>query len=357
MANNDLLVPGTSGCKLMANGVDIGWPGVLTAEAWLGGVTRISARFDVLGLTFSSDEIRDLLSMEFADATSPRPTKTCLATGKSIAPGERLLSVYNQFTDFQPFTYDWRSDVRDSGRLLLDRLKNKPANAKWRIAAHSQGGLAVVVASKLFALENGDDDTAFSQLVSHVCFIATPFHGTLTAATAILLGDTLSAPFSDTFKKVVRTWPAIHQMLPVWPGCVRSKGPAGETRMPFNLMDDQAWAGENVSADMLKRARDTRAAFLRNPISRMKGVNILACFSKAWPTANCLVLDGRLTVAPPDDDEAGDTLVPQETVVSMSTAIEKERFLIFGENQDTMKHFALAIDPFVATEVRSFFGQ
>ena len=41
----------------------------------------------------------------------------------------------------------------------------------------------------------------------------------------------------------------------------------------------------------------------------------------------------------------------------MSTAIEKERFLIFGENQDTMKHFALAIDPFVATEVRSFFGQ
>jgi hypothetical protein len=351
----DLLVPGTSGCKLLANGEDVGWPSGLTAEAWIAGATGFSIGIDKA--RFSADDLVSLLSMEFADPASSRPTKTSLANDTSIVPGEYLELAYNQFPDFQPFPYDWRSDIRDSSRLLLDRLKNVPAGGRWRIVAHSQGGLLVVAASKQYAAENGDDDTAFARLVSHVAFVATPFHGTVTAAQAILAGDMLTAPFADSFKKIVRTWPAIHQMLPTWPGCVRVKTPQGEVPQPYNLTYDQAWAGLNVSADMLRRARDARSAYFRNPFSRMKNVKLLAWFSEAWGTANRLVVDnGALGSAPAADDELGDTLVPAQTVLSMSNPIEVDRFLMIGRNGNTLKHSVLAIDPVVASGVKAFFG-
>jgi len=41
----DLLVPGTSGCKLLLDGQDIGWPTELTATAWLAGATTPWAAF------------------------------------------------------------------------------------------------------------------------------------------------------------------------------------------------------------------------------------------------------------------------------------------------------------------------
>jgi hypothetical protein len=270
-------------------------------------------------------------------------------------PGEHLKLAYNQFQDFQPFTYDWRSDLRHTGRLLLDRLRNKPANRKWRIAAHSQGGLAVVVASKLCAAEHGGSDVAFSELVSHVAFIATPFHGTVNAARALLVGDNLTGPFATAFKKVVRTWPAIHQMLPTWSGSVRLRNPHNDAP-PFNLTHAQPWAGLGVSADMLQRAQDTRNQYLRSPFSCLRNVTCLAYFSEAWPTANHLVLDsGVLRQAPVDEGEDGDTLVPSKTLRRISSNIELSRFFMLGQNQQTMPHFLLSIDNVVASHVKVFF--
>lgn len=356
MPDRDLLIPGTSGCKLLANGEDIGWPAELTAEAWAAGSTGLALSFPALGVHFSQDEIVQMLSMEFAEPGSVVPTKTTLVPGSSIAPGPHLKAVYNQF-DFEPFVYDWRGDIRHTGRLLLDHLKNRPAGGKWRIAAHSQGGLAVVVASILYAQENADSDTAFSDLVSHVAFIATPFHGTVNAAKAILIGDNLSGPFAESFKKIVRTWPAIHQMLPAWPGCVRKRAPGGELIQPYNLMYEEPWAGLSVSSDMLQRARDTRTNYLRSPFSRMKNVKLLAFFSEAWPTANRLLLDdGRLVVAPSSDDEHGDTLVPAQATLAMSNDLELQRFVMLRGDNKTMKHFALSIDNVVAPGVKTFFA-
>src|SRR5262245_7723651 len=218
----DLLVPGTSGNKLLLDNGDLGWPSALAAQGWLAGTTGYALGLD--GLPMSAKTIADIMSMEFADPNSIRPTKTTLKAGSTIGPGDVLELVYNQFLDFDQFVYDFRADVRHSGQRLLDHLLDqRPSGERWRIACHSQGGLVVTVASKLCARQNGDDDRAFAKLVSHVAFIAVPFYGTVNAAVALSKGEELSAGFSSHFREIARTWPSLHQMLPVWPGCVRRR--------------------------------------------------------------------------------------------------------------------------------------
>lgn len=351
----DLLVPGTGGNKLLLDNEDLGWPSALAAQGWLAGATGFAVGLN--GLPIPAQKIVEVLSMEFADATSIRPTKTTLTIGSSVGPGEVLDLVYNQFADYERFVYDFRDDIRHSGeRLLTHLIDNQPAGDHWRIACHSQGGLVVAVASKLFAQQNHDDDRAFARLVSHVAFIAVPFYGTVNAAAGLLNGEDLSANFASSFKAIARTWPSLHQMLPVWPGSVRLKNGATVTNAAFNTMNAAAWPGADIDPAMLARARDTRTQFLNSPISRMNGVKTRILMSRAWPTSNHLLIEnGQATIAPPE--EPGDTLVPAATTFGMEARVEKHVTHQFGSGGDTMKHFALSVDPFVASEVESFFNQ
>ena len=351
----DLLVPGTSGNKLMLDSADLGWPSALLAQGWLAGATGYAVGLD--GLPLSGQEIVDVLSMEFADPTSTHPTKTTLKAGSTVGPGPLLELVYNQFLNFDRFLYDFRSDVRHGGeRLLTHLLENRPSGDRWRIVAHSQGGLLVAVASKLLAQQNNDDDRAFSQLVSHVGFVATPFYGTVTAAAALLVGEELSPGFAPRFRAIARTWPSLHQMLPAWPGSVRIRSAGGETAAPFSTLADSAWPGVGVDPAMLARARQTRAQFLNSPLSRMNGVKIRLWMSRAWPTWNHVVIDNG-AVAPGPASEPGDTLVPANTTYATEAQVEKDATHLFGFGGNTMKHSALCVDPFLATEVGSFFAQ
>jgi hypothetical protein len=351
----DLLVPGTSGNKLLLDNADLGWPSALGAQGLLAGLTGYAVGMD--GLLIKGQDIVSLLSMEFADAASVRPTRTTLKTGSSIGPGPMLELVYNQFLNFDRFLYDFRDDIRHSGeRLLVHLLDNRPAGDRWRIVCHSQGGLLLTVASKLFARQNNDDDRAFARLVSHVAFVATPFYGTINAAAALLIGEQLSPGFAAQFRAIARCWPSLHQMLPVWPGSVRIKTGATLTPAPFNAMADAAWPGAGIDPAMLARARATRTEFLNSPLSRMNGVKLRLLMSRAWPTANHLILDGgTVTVGPPE--EPGDTLVPADSTFKTAARVEKDATHLFGGNKDTMAHFALCVDPFVAAEAASFFTQ
>ena len=351
----DLLVPGTSGNKLMLDNADLGWPSALLAEGWLAGETGYAVGLD--GLPLPGQEIVDIMSMEFADPASTHPTKTTLKVGSAVGPGPLLELVYNQFLDFDRFLYDFRSDVRHGGeRLLTHLLENRPSGDRWRIVAHSQGGLLVTVASKLFAQQNGDDDRAFSRLVSHVGFVATPFYGTVNAAAALLVGEQLSPGFAPRFRTIARTWPSLHQMLPAWPGSVRLRNGASEMAAPFSALSDSAWPGAGIDPAMLARARQTRTQFLNSPLSRMNGVKLRLWMSRAWPTANHLTIDGG-AVTPAPASEPGDTLVPADTTLATEAQVEKDATHLFGGGADTMKHFAMCVDPFLATEVGSFFAQ
>jgi len=351
----DLLVPGTSGNKLLLDGDDLGWPSALAAQGWLAGASGYALGLN--GLPLSADDIVEIMSMEFANPASFRPTKTTLKAGSAIGPGDVLGLVYNQFLGFDRFVYDFRADVRDSGQHLLDHLLDqRPNGEKWRIACHSQGGLLVAVASKLYARQNGDNDRAFADLVSHVAFIGVPFYGTVNAAVALLKGEELSAGFATSFRAISRTWPSLHQMLPVWPGCVRVRMGNNLTPAMFDAMDPAAWPGANIDPAMLARARATRAQFLDSPLSRMNGVKKTLLMSRAWPTSNHLIIaNGAVTVSAAD--EPGDTLVPADTTFETAAAVEQDVMHQFGSNGDTMKHFALSVDPFVAAAVDDFFKQ
>lgn len=343
-----LIIPGTSGCKLLDNDIDIGWPAELALTSWLSTsvLERVMA---VLGVT--AESIEERLSMEFADAANWFPTQSTLRPGGSITPGPILTAAYNQFQTHTPFVYDWRADIRGSGKKLLRFLRDgKPSGGRWRIVGHSQGGLLAVVASKLAAQQEGGDNAAFSQLVSRVALLATPLYGTVSAAQALIQGENLGAGFAPHFLRLVRTWPALHQMLPTWRDAVKdgAGAPLG------NLLQDTSWPAGAIDPAMLQRARDTRRDFLDDPLVAMRDVTVQLLMSQAHPTLNHVVRSGdRLVV--PQIFERGDTLVPEETYRRSCLGVyERQSTHSIGGTGDTAVHYMLANDPVVATVTRRF---
>jgi hypothetical protein len=352
----DLLVPGTGGNKLLLDDQDLGWPSGVAAQGWLAGRTGFSVGLD--GVPIGQTQLTDRLSMEYADQTSWQPTKSSCQAGSAIAAGEILDLVYNQFGGATRFGYDFRADIRETGRLLMEFLSaNRPAGDRWRILAHSQGGLVVAAASKLWARSHGDDDRAFSSLVSHVAFVGVPFYGTVNAAEALVNGEQLSSAFAANFRKVARTWPALHQMLPVWPGSVRLPGGGGTTvDADFNCLDPRAWAGQQVDPNMLARAQATRDEFLDNPVSRMMGVKVRIFMARAWKTRNHVLVNAGQVLLPPAA-EPGDTLVPCDTTFGNQGQAERAVTVRAGGVKDTMRHFALCNDNFFSAAVKSLFAE
>ena len=112
------------------------------------------------------------------------------------------------FPKWEFFDYDWRLDIRYSGKRLAEQLQAEaPRGDRWRLVAHSQGGLVVLAAARLLGAEE------LARLVQGVCFVGVPFFGTVNALLALLQGTFFK---SSIPKDVVRTWPSIYQMLPRW---------------------------------------------------------------------------------------------------------------------------------------------
>jgi len=349
--DRNLLVPGTGGCRLMLDGEDLGWPGYPLVDAWTAGATGIgSGLFD---LSRSPEELVEILSMEHGDPESTAPTRLTLRNGSKLVPGPVIGRAYNQFREFDGFSYDWRGDVRHSASQLLDHLRaEKPANGRWRILAHSLGGLVTIAASKLCATRDGNDDRAFSKLVSRVSLLATPLLGTVRAAKALISGADLQPPFAEHFRTIVLTWPSIHQMLPAWPGCVRLQTNGSTTPAPYNLMDDNPWMGA-LSADMLRRAREARQLF-REPLACMNEVETQILLATAFDTPNALLLRaGRLLLH--DSVERGDGLVPEQT--THKNCGDAERAVMHSFQRPTSRHFIIANDPIVVARVMAFLVQ
>jgi pimeloyl-ACP methyl ester carboxylesterase len=337
----------------MLNGEDVGWPAELMVKAWLAGKSGIGLTLDSL----DPNDIVQTLSMEYTqDSETWAPTKTTLKPDSQITPGPTLKLAYNQFDDFNFFEYDWRADVRESGRLLLEYLKqNKPESGAWKIIGHSLGGLVTVTASKLCAKENGGDDTAFSQLASHAVLLGSPLCGTMVAADALINGDNLSAPFSEHFKAIVRTWPSIHQLLPAWLGSIKKTVGGALTDDDYCLQDDAPWSSSNIDLVMLKRARDSRKDFFRAPLSCMNSMKTSIMMSRAWATNNHVVRDINNVLTVSNQGEPGDTSVPEETTRQTAGSVELSRMVSFGNDKDTMQHALLGCDPLIASAVRDFF--
>lgn len=112
------------------------------------------------------------------------------------------------FPKWEFFDYDWRLDIRYSGRRLAEHLQAEAARGdRWRLVAHSQGGLVVLAAARLLGAEE------MARLVQGVSFVGVPFFGTVNALLALLEGTFFKSTIP---KEVVRTWPSVYQMLPRW---------------------------------------------------------------------------------------------------------------------------------------------
>ena len=256
MPDANLLVPGTGGNTLMDNrGNDVGWPVLMRLKGIIRGIQGKS-----------NDELIELMGMEHRPGQIA-PAKTSLKPGTSIRPGHLLRVAYNQLPGINEFLYDWRADIRYSAGQLWDWIVHRrPEGGRWHLVGHSQGGLLIIVASKMF---DAEDD--FSQYVKKVSFVGSPVAGTLNAAEAMVLGKNAGERLAPVMRVVIRTWPAIYQMLPSWPAVLKADGtPAAESRQ---LKGRGGWSGvSGIQDDLLLRAREVEV-LLKDPLSYMEGLD------------------------------------------------------------------------------------
>ncbi len=335
MANSILLVPGTGGTTLMDNsGKDIGYP----VKMRLGIATK--------GLLDKPlEEFVELLSMEHR-AGQLEPAKTSLKPGTSLRPGHVLQVAYNQVPDSaNHFLYDWRCDLRYSAYQLLDFLRQRrPPDGRWNLVGHSQGGLLIVLASKLM-----DDREAFSALVASATLVAPPLSGTMNSFAALLDGESAGKGAAPRFKQVLRTFPALYQMLPAWPAVREADGspaPAGA-----QLTAPTGWDGlPGIDPELLARVAPVQDA-LRDPLSHMKGEIRAAVVLARNRSTEVEILRGPAGL---EDGvrsaEKGDSLVPFNRTLSWIGDHIKPFVIAFksGVNQ----HAFLLNDPAVLPVVR-----
>lgn len=230
MSRRQMVIPGTGGVLYQ-----------------LEGGTRAAS---ILELITQATAAKALCCEYGPDATLLEPLNNAL-----VASGYMTLA-YEPFAHARPgwefFDYDWRLDIRYSGQRLAEHLRASRGE-RWHLVSHSQGGLVVLAAARLL----GADELA--RLVQSVCFVGVPFFGAVNSLLALLEGTFFNGSIP---KEVVRTWPAVYQMLPRW-GIVQ-----GNPQRP-DLLLDATWmnAGllpapgaatdltQHIDRNLLERAR------------------------------------------------------------------------------------------------------
>jgi len=294
------------------------------------------------------DEVGRLLAMEHVPGQL-KATKTSLEAGTFILKGEVVKVPYDGLSRTDEFRYDWRADLRYNALRLLALLRDEAKNGqRWNLIGHSQGGLIIVLASKL-----AESPREFATLVGRVALVGTPLAGTVRALDALLFGrEDLGAERLRGILAAARTWPALYQMLPAWRAAVT---PTGE-ELPFEkqFIFSEGWAGhatQGIQADLLQRARETQA-LLRGPFSYMSpGVEVLVLFGKRQDTPTHVERDGDI-FSQDYSSAAGDSLVPELlTGAFLGEAAYETRISVSG---NIKAHAMLCADPEIQSRIRKF---
>lgn len=357
MASHTLLVPGTQASELRDQDDEIVYNPVRIGL----GIDR-----DNLGGRLPPKWAR-LLSMEHRPGLWA-PTRTSLEPGTELRATRVVRTPYDRlWKDVEPWPYDWRTDMRYNALALLRFLEENrpPVGERWNLVGHSQGGLVIVLASKL--TRRIDD---FARLVGRVVLVGAPLAGTLRALEALLPGrKDLGTKQIDATREMARTWPAIHQMLPSWDSVVGVDGAAlPDARQFTEIGGYPAPWDAGMREDLLARARETQE-MLQGPLAGMgPGVAKLVVMGDAQDTPVTVewTADGGFACAQPRRDrdapvpcreldfghESGDSLVPTER----TKAWGGERFAkrCWVPPGDIRRHAMLCDDELVVKAIRKF---
>jgi pimeloyl-ACP methyl ester carboxylesterase len=334
-----LIIPGTQATTLrdqanrvVYNAVTVSLP--LVAKS-LGG--------------YPKSQWRPLMSMEYAPGELA-PRRTSLLAGTTLAAGEVLLSPYALFPKYwAEWPYDWREDIRRNAARLLDDLRARAArgDARASLVGHSQGGVIVVVASKLAA------PGEFARLVSRVVLVGAPLAGSLRAVEALVMGNaSLGKDTQPIARAIARTWPSIYQMLPAWPCVTDAAGtplPAGQ-----QLLSMGGWpagSNEGITEDMLERGRAVQA-LLASPFDGFgPGISVTTIMGVNQQTGVRLERTGNTFTRIVPQSNAGDTLVPYQA--TMDRGGNPFRYTVIPFGQGTRPHAELCCDYSVKARIES----
>ena len=203
------------------------------------------------------------------------------------------------------FGYDWRADVRDSGRALCERIEALPAR-RVAIVAHSMGGLVA-----LSCLKQG------AKKISRVAFVGTPFAGSPLIMKDLFRGDAVGRNKALLSAEALLTFAAAFQLLPPKPDFF-----VDESGKPVAIQafSEPFWTerGAAVFADAARRQDGPWLAQLKKMIAAHDGlyeglagfapaVEALAIVGTGHPTVSgVLVAQGKLDFDhPPGADGDG----------------------------------------------------
>jgi pimeloyl-ACP methyl ester carboxylesterase len=347
MADPTLLVPGTQATKLVDG----------------AGVTVFNAVRVSLGLSDDDlggrppSEFQTLLSMSHAPGQWA-PVNTSLSAGTTLAPGRVVTSPYDRLSRVgDPFPYDWRADIRWNARSLLHFLRQNrpPGGGRWNLIGHSQGGLLIVLASKL---ADGPDE--FARLVGRVVLVGVPLAGTMRALEALLFGrEDLGPQNLPAVRAAARTWPALYQMLPSWLAVRQASGeprPREEQFTEEGGWPDLIGPGEGmINPDLLMRARETHT-LLSGPYSHFgPGLAVLSIHGNKQQTPATIRRVIRRFETRSTTFEPGDGLVPLQRTLDWGGTPYARTVLALGGR--IREHSFLCADEEVLRTIRRFLAR
>jgi pimeloyl-ACP methyl ester carboxylesterase len=279
------------------------------------------------------------------------PASTSLLAGESLRTDSVVRSPYEPLKGLTTWPYDWRADLRWNAARLVDDLRamRTRGEAPPNLVGHSQGGLLIVLASKVAGAE-------FAGLARSVVLVGSPLAGTTKAAAAMLFGrDDLGKGTAGIARTMARTWPALYQMLPRWAAVVDPGGAPLPADKQLTSMGGwpEGW-NEGVTQDMLDRAVAAQQ-MLADPLQFMQGMKVTAILGANQVTGLSITRDDAAPVeqrfvvnAQP---RSGDTLVPFQ--ITRDYAGPAFTRVVVQAGPQTRQHAELCCDNTVAAFIRS----
>jgi hypothetical protein len=169
------------------------------------------------------------------------------------------------------FAYDWRYSIEKSAQALVQfvrglQQKQMPSIPGWDrlfdFAVHSMGGL--VLRAFLDAWQKAALGTP--PPVGQIAFIATPHLGSLDAAVALISGESPLFGGRKELRKLARTFPAVYELLPRFPGAVV------RAVSVLDIFDENNWQKNTVDPDSGNSGFDVQQVHLTAAKNALNGL-------------------------------------------------------------------------------------